>query len=305
MNSRLILADLLPRLILSAVAICGISSRSVGQDSAEEGKTGPSPSVVDPGSIPVDSGTPGSTDAAGVHDGHQHEEPVDADSVMEEFKAVATPEQVEQGMALLKEFETHASEFQKKIIQMRREHTLYINKMSDSKEPYWNRRNEARDLMNQTYRDALDLIEVVPHPHALRFVVTVLEQRYNNDVYDAETYEGAAKLLDYKVRLRYVALSAARSAMSVGDFDLAERIYDSLQPDELEDADRGLIALAEEIQRQFEIEEELKQSQAEDLPKVSLLGHPEVNSPSSCTSIRHLQPFHTLFHLSNLDSTMA
>jgi peptidylprolyl isomerase len=88
------------------------------------------------------------------------------------------------------------------------------------------------------------------------------------DVYDIETLEGAAKLLDFGVRLRYVAQAAARSAMVVGDFDLAERIYDKLKEEELEDKDKALIGQMDEIKKQWDIEQKLLAGDGEDLPRV-------------------------------------
>ena len=99
------------------------------------------------------------------------------------------------------------------------------------------------------------MLDYFPHPDAARFILTVLEQRAKRDVYDAQTLEGSAKLLDLGVRLLYVAQAAARSAMIAGDFDLAERIYKSLEEDELTERDQQLIAQREEIIEQFEAEQ--------------------------------------------------
>ena len=192
----------------------------------------------------------------------------ETEAILKEFKKMAPPELYEQGMAALETFEDVSQQFKDKVLQMRRQYILFVNGFSDDRQTYLTLRNESRELMNQAYRKALDLIDFLPHPVAMRFVVTVLEQRFKHDVYNAETLEGAAKMLDYGIRLRYVALAAARAAMCVGDFPLAESLYKNLQEDEIEDKDKALMVQFDAIKKQFETEQELLRNDPEDLPQV-------------------------------------
>lgn len=193
------------------------------------------------------------------------------EAVIKEFKEKAPPEIVEPGLASVTEFETSAAEFKAKVLEMRRQYVYFANEFTTDRETYLTLRNESRELMNRTYRNALDVISYLPHPEALRFVVTILEQREKHQVYDAETLEGAAKLLDYGVRLRYVVLGAARAAMAVGNFELADRLYEKVELDELDDEDKSLIAQKDEIKEQFEAEAELLKNDPDDLPQLRLL----------------------------------
>ena len=195
-------------------------------------------------------------------------EDVAPEVVIKAFKETAPKEILEDGMAAAKAFDESSEAFRMKVLAMRQQRIQFVNGLNDDRQRYLTLRDESRSLMNETYRNALNLIEFMPHPLAARFVVTVLEQRVNNDIYDRETLEGAAKLLDFGVRLRYVAQAAARSGMIVGDFDLSERIYKSLEEDELEDLDKGLIGQAEEIKKQWKSEQELLKNDPEDLPRV-------------------------------------
>lgn len=195
----------------------------------------------------------------------------DAETVIAEFKKNVSPEGLEEGMAILAEYETLAKEFQEKVIAMRLHHTRFMNGYTDDRETYVKLRDESRVLMNKTFRLALDVIGFMPHPDAAQYVVTMIEQRYNHDVYDSETFEGAAKLLDHGVRWKYVVLAAARSAMVVGDFQLAENIYKNVDPEELDDKDRAMMGMADVIKEQFKKEQELLENDPDDLPQVRIL----------------------------------
>ncbi|MCA9137870.1 MAG: hypothetical protein KDB00_13960, partial [Planctomycetales bacterium] len=230
---------------------------SSGQESAEESSAKPAaPEVKGPAELAGDQTT---------------NQMVDAETVIADFKKIAPPEVYELGMAALKDYETIAAEFQKTVIAMRLQHTKFVNGYSDDRESYLKLRDESRVLMNKTFRKALDVIAFIPHPDAAQFVVTMLDQRFKHDVYDRDTCEGAARLMDNGVRWKYVVLSAARSAMVIGDFNLAETIYKNIDPADLEDEDRAMIGMADVIKEQFEKEQELLKNDPEDLPQVRIL----------------------------------
>ncbi|QEF99929.1 putative peptidyl-prolyl cis-trans isomerase [Stieleria maiorica] len=231
--------------------------------------------------------TAGLTDAADDHQGHNHgvgvgdvgaaesaSAPIDSAAetaaMIKEFKEKAPPELIDEGLAAAEKFVAASDEFKAKVLQMRHHYILFVNGYNEDRQRYFVLRNESRELMNQLYRKALDVIDFFPHPVAMRYVVTILEQRFKHDVYDAETLEGAAKLLDYGVRLRYVALAAARAGMCAGDFPLAESLYQNLQEDEIEDQDKAMMIQFDAIKKQFETEQAQLRNDPEDLPQVRL-----------------------------------
>lgn len=215
------------------------------------------------------------------HSGHDHgqaqpmgvgesAELPDPETVIAEFKRMATPEEFEDGMAAIKAYEAVAAEFQKSVTEMRKEFTRVVNKQSPDRQAYLALRDQSRELMNQTYRKALVVIEYMPHPIAARFVVTILEQRYKHDVYDEETMRGAASLLDYGVRWNYVVLGAGRSAMACGRFDLADNIYENLDYNDMGDEDKALFSMKDVLKQQFEMEQQLLDKDPEVLPQVRM-----------------------------------
>ncbi|QDV44972.1 putative peptidyl-prolyl cis-trans isomerase [Stieleria neptunia] len=271
------LKTLVPVFLVAALSLGpGQDSRGQEQDADAPAQAGP------PAEMPAAT----TSDSATVdHSGHDHaahaadlqaadsttdspDMAAETEAIIKEFKEKAPPEFYEQGMAATDEFNDVSQQFKDKVLQMRRQYILFVNGFNDDRQAYLTLRNESRTLMNQAYRKALDLIDFFPHPVAMRYVVTVLEQRFKHDVYDLETVEGAAKLLDYGIRLRYVALTAARAAMCSGDFPLAESLYKNLQEDELEDKDRALMVQFEAIKKQHETERELLSNDPDDLPQV-------------------------------------
>lgn len=197
------------------------------------------------------------------------ERQAETETIRSQFKENAPPDVYQAGIEAVEQFEAKAEELQAAVLEMRQQHTRLANGLSEDREAYRLSRNQSRDLINGTYEAALDVLNYFPHPDATRFVVTVIENRSQRDVYNASTLEGAAKLLDLGVRWVYVAQAAARSAISVGDFELAERLYKRMKEDDLGDTDKRLIVQAEEIAQQFQAEQELQAADADsESPKV-------------------------------------
>ena len=194
----------------------------------------------------------------------------DPTEAIEAFKkAVKDAEVRAQGLEAVEVFDKTSLEFRESMIEMRRHYLAYANGNPNRriKTPYLEARTKSRQMMNKTYDAALDVVRFMPHPVAARFVVTTLLYRTQRAVYNVGTLEGAARLLDGGIRLRYIAHSAARSGMVCGDFDLARRVYEKLEQDELEDIDRRMIGLLDQVEQQFEIEGKLREKQGE-LPQV-------------------------------------
>lgn len=218
---------------------------------------------------PAEAPTPGGVATGDVIDANSQLPNVEA--VLKEFKENAPADVYETGMAAVKEFDALGTELKSTVAAMRREHTLFVNGYTEDRQPYLKLRDKSRALINQTYRRAMDVLDYMPHTDAAKFVVTVLEERFEHDIYNAGTYEGAAKLLDYGVRWTYVVLGAARSATVVGDFNLAENIYKNVEPENLEDEDKRLMGLKDQIKQQFETEQELIKNDPEVLPQAKFV----------------------------------
>ena len=116
---------------------------------------------------------------AGTNEDAQTREsaPPDAEEMIRQFKERAPDEVRESGLLAMEKFVTTSKEFQRTVIEMRKQHTLFANGYSDDRKAYLDLRDRSRDLMNQAYTEALYLLNYFPHPAAARFIVTVLEYR--------------------------------------------------------------------------------------------------------------------------------
>lgn len=218
------------------------------------------PPAAVPGSAASPNGTvPAPTDEFAAQD---------PTPIIEQFKSQATGEFLEFGLQAVADYEASAAQLRTTMIEMRVVHTHVLNGLSTDKQEYYDLRNKAHQLVNETYNNALKLMDAMPHPNAVRFVVTWVEHRVRRHIYDAKTFEGAAKLLDKTgAQLRLVYLGAARSAMICGRFDVAERIYKDLQPEELDDIDKGFIGRFDIVKEQYLAEQERLAADPDDLPK--------------------------------------
>ncbi|MEM0924739.1 MAG: peptidylprolyl isomerase [Planctomycetota bacterium] len=208
-------------------------------------------------------------DASESVDAADPEEPkISTEDVIAEFKSLATGDDLEYGLEKIAAFDKASASLTETLIKMRQQHTLIFNGYTDERGDYIRFRNEAREAIQDTYRAALDLVIVMPHPDAVRFVMTEVESRRKHDVYDNATFEGSAKMMDLGIPMLYVAQATARSAMMTGKFEVAKRIYEKLSDDEVEEIDKALMAQYDKIKEQFEIEKTLLENDPEDLPKV-------------------------------------
>jgi peptidylprolyl isomerase len=186
------------------------------------------------------------------------------------------PEFVKEMKQAEQQFKHLRAKLADKLIEMRTTHTLYLNdevRTPEALAAYRRQRNESRQLMNETFDAALNVIRYRGDTEAARYLVTMIQHRFQRDIYNATTLEAGARLIDGGVRLAYVFLATGRSAMTVGDFALARKIYESLDPDDLEDVDKTLIARADVIETEWQKEKQLfdKEAQADRLPRVKLV----------------------------------
>ena len=68
---------------------------------------------------------------------------------------------------------------------------------------------------------------------AITFLVTMIQHRFDNSIYDRPTLDGATLLIDNNSQLEYIWKAAARSAVVQGEFKIAKTIYDILQKPEI------------------------------------------------------------------------
>lgn len=201
-----------------------------------------------------------------------------ADDTASSPAAEMPPEIVKEMEQAAAEFDSRRSELAQVLIDMRLTHTLYLNdedRTPQAAEKYRSLRNQSRKLMNQTFDAALDLFRYRADQPASTFLVTLIQHREQRDIYDAATMEAGARLIDYaNVRYIYVFLATARSALVSGNFDLARRLYESLDYEkDLEDVDRRMMARGELIKQQYLREQEVldKQTADDQLPRVKLV----------------------------------
>lgn len=153
----------------------------------------------------------------------------------------------------------------------------YVNREDRTpaaRKKYFENRQQVRQLMDQTYRAALDVTKTgVLNEQLVRFIVTMVQHRIKTDYYDADTFEGAAKMLDADQNMQFLFSAAARSAIVVGEFDSAERLYQPLiQAEDVPEIDAIMYSNLDSYREQWNEEQRIReQDEKEDrLPRVKL-----------------------------------
>ncbi len=151
----------------------------------------------------------------------------------------------------------------------------YLNKEQQSaayREKFEQQRSQVRKLMDQTYLDALDVIRMGLDQEAATYVATMVQHRFGLDIYDAPTMEGAARLIDGGSKMTYLFQAAARSAIVEGQFDMAKRLYEAIDDDQMEEIDETMQFFLDDYKESIEWEKTIREKEAEEdrLPRVSL-----------------------------------
>lgn len=132
-------------------------------------------------------------------------------------------------------------------------------------------RNKVWDLMQAEFRAALELIRYLPSSEAGSYLCTMVQHHFLTDIYNAETFEASARLLDLRQNYKFLYLSGARSAVVSGKFESARKIYEALKDEDLDDADRKLIYFMDEVEKQYNEEQAAIEATASDtLPQVEV-----------------------------------
>jgi cyclophilin family peptidyl-prolyl cis-trans isomerase len=110
------------------------------------------------------------------------------------------------------------------------------------------------------------------HPEAATFVITMVQHRVKLDIYGLPTLEGAARLIDGGSTLTYLFQAAARSAVVSGEFEMAKRLFESIDEGQMEEIDKTLEFLLDEYRESFEAEKLIREQeeQADRLPRVAI-----------------------------------
>ncbi|MBB3207621.1 peptidylprolyl isomerase [Rhodopirellula rubra] len=233
------------------------------------------------GSAPTTSKVP----AADPHAGHDHDHAHDhGDEPPQNAPAKDDPEELKEVLKTLPEeiqpeaqvawdrFNELDRQLADEMLELRRLQIHYRNGYDQTPAAiigFREQRNKTWDLMEEQFEAALELMRYLPSVEAVSYVVTMVQHHVENDIYDARTFEAAARLLDIGQNFRFLYLALGRSAVTVGDFDVAKRVYESLSEEDLEKADKNLKYQLEELEQQYKREQEaIAKTDSETLPQV-------------------------------------
>jgi len=198
--------------------------------------------------------------------------PEDQLSLME--KLPQTPEQKAEGDAAEAEFNAIRQQLAEALLEMKSTYIRYQNDEDQSpaaRANYRKHRDRTRDLMRELYDAADHLLTLRFHEHAITYVGTSIQHREKHDIYDESTMRGSTKLIDSGARELFLFSAAARSAIAVGEFSLAKRIYETIEDDQMKDVDRSLFYQIDKLEEQWTRElERRKQDAQNELPRVRL-----------------------------------
>jgi peptidylprolyl isomerase len=172
----------------------------------------------------------------------------------------------------------------KAVADQRETFVRYLNhdvRTPEARELFFKQREEVQQRLDEHYDTALALTMMGEYNEdAITFLVTMIQHRFENSIYDVPTLQGATFLMDNNSQLEYIWKAAARSAMATGQFDTARKIYEILKkPDvlgdkEFNETDGALSFFLDEHEKQFNEEMEIRKQEQEatenKLPRVKL-----------------------------------
>lgn len=250
-----------------AIVLCSVLSlaalpqhASSAQDSSAEVPAADETQAVDESAATTESATA----EPGVPQQTQNEPPAPGDDVRDDPKALqealaTLPEDVRgEAQAAWDKFVDTGKTLASAMLALRSDQLRYRNGMDQTPDAalrYREQRTRTWQLMQTQFTNAIDLIRYLPSLEAARFVVTMVQYHLENDIYDAETYEAAARLLDLGQNYEFLFLAAARSAVVSGQFDAAKKIYDVLKDEGLKDVDLRLKHQLDVLEQQYKHEQ--------------------------------------------------
>ncbi|TWU47111.1 peptidylprolyl isomerase [Rubripirellula reticaptiva] len=177
-------------------------------------------------------------------------------------------------------FQQAKADLRDAILEQRTLYMRYVNhedRTPSSREAYTAKRIEVIKKMDDTYMAALDLTRITGDQEAATYLVTMIDHRFKRDIYDLATLEGATRMIDGGSQLAVMFQAAARSAMVVGEFDMAKKLYEVLASQEegvdpMETVDKSLASYLEKHRERFAAEAMIQAAEAKEdrLPRVKL-----------------------------------
>lgn len=137
---------------------------------------------------------------------------------------------------------------------------------------FYDQRGKVRKLLDQTYEAALDTMRMGVEEETATFVITMVEHRFKLDIYDRPTLEGAARLIDGGSTLTYLFQAGARSAVVSGEFDMAKRLLEAIDDDQMEEIDETLEYWLDDYEQAYQVEQAIREKEAQEdrLPRVAI-----------------------------------
>jgi cyclophilin family peptidyl-prolyl cis-trans isomerase len=173
---------------------------------------------------------------------------------------------------ILKEYEQAKVELQDAMSKQRATYLRYQNGAAATPDELFQYRKERRAAeiaMNKLFVAALSWMRISGNPEAIQYVLTMVENHERNDIYDGETLLAAVDFINGGRSELYFYLSAFRSAVVVGDTEVAESIFKRVKDDLFTDADKRLFYDLKQIKSDFEAEtKRYAQDASDDLPRV-------------------------------------
>ena len=242
----------------------------------------PTPPTV-PGlpAVPGISTVPGILPAAGVQDAGATSE-MTPEEYREEL--LKDPEYVAELDKRAAAYKKSRANLVKAVADQRATFVRYLNhdvRTPAARQLFFEQRDDVQQRLDEHYDTALALTMMGEYNEdAITFLVTMIQHRFENSIYDIATLQGATFLMDNNSQLEYVWKAAARSAMTTGQFDTARKIYKVLtKPEvlgdkEFNETDGALSFFLDEHEKQFneemEIRKQEQQATENKLPRVNL-----------------------------------
>jgi len=180
----------------------------------------------------------------------------------------------EEGKAAKAAFENAEARFRESLLKMREIHTRYMNgetRTPQALEQYRQERINARELMEEVFEAAYQLLFHVPDPDAAQFVLTMVQHEYEKTNYSERTMRAGSLLLDLNFNQAFLFQAVARSSVSSGNFDIAKKIYEYMTPEVLDDLDKRFIFQMDTLESQWKEElERRKIDEQSELPRVRI-----------------------------------
>lgn len=196
-------------------------------------------------------------------------------SGMFKYPADADPELVKEVESRYAKFKMLGVELQDAVLDQRKHYLLYANfedRTPKAERAYFDARAKARDLFNQTFTAALELLRITPEQESATFLATWAENRLRNDIYDLETSEAASRLIDGGSTLLVLFKAAARSGVASGKFDLARKVLEAMEEEQMDEVDKSLLYFLDKHEEAYLAEMKIREAEAarDDQPRVKL-----------------------------------